>query len=277
MPLWKISLAQFDCELGQVQRNLEQMLSLTREAASQGARLIVFPECALTGYGYRSLEEAMPFAETIPGPSGERFANLCRELNCFVVYGLLEREGAKLFNALSVVGPQGTVGSYRKIHLPILGIDRFVTPGDRPFPVYDLGGLKIGLSICYDGSFPESSRILTVKGADLILLPTNWPTGGRHLVLPLAQARAIENHVYYAACNRVGEERGFRFFGASRIFDFNGKLLGELENEAGLLYAEIDPEAARQKQIVIIPGEYEVNRVGHRRPEMYTELSKKEG
>ena len=274
MSLWRIALGQFDCQFASPNVNLPTMLALASEAAKNGAKLVVFPECALTGYGYSSLAEAMPFSQTLPGPSTQAFEKLCREKNIWVVYGLLERDRDRLFNALALIGPAGFHSRYRKIHLPILGVDRFVTPGDQPFAVQDLGGLQIGMNICYDGSFPESSRILTLLGADLILLPTNWPTGGRHLVLPLAQARAIENHVYYAACNRVGEERGFRFFGSSRVLDFNGTVMTTAEEEATLLFADIDPELARQKQIVIKPGEYEVNRVGHRRAEMYQELSR---
>src|SRR5207302_9362026 len=143
------------------------------------------------------------------------------------LFGLLERDekGHKLYNACALVGPEGPASSYRKIHLPCLGVDRFVTPGDRPFAVHDLGGLRVGITICYDGSFPESARVLTLLGADLVVLPTNWPTGARSTVKYLVQARALENHIYYAAINRVGEERGFHFIGMSRIVDCEGELL----------------------------------------------------
>jgi 5-aminopentanamidase len=274
MSLWKIALIQMDCVFADIQANLKRIAAKTIEAAQQGARLVVFPECILTGYGFSSLEEAIPVAETIPGPSTKKLSQIADQHGIFIVYGMLERdsESQKIFNSAALVGPNGMIASYRKVHLPILGVDRFTTPGNRPFEVHDLGGLKIGINICYDGSFPESSRILTLLGADLIVLPTNWPTGARGSVLPLSQARAIENHVYYAACNRIGEERGFRYIGSSRVVDFSGTVLTTAENEETILYAEIDPEKARQKQVVIIPKEYEVNRVGHRRPEMYGPL-----
>ena len=76
---------------------------------------------------------------------------------------MLERDGARLFNACALVGPTGLVANYRKIHLPFLGVDRFTTPGDRPFAVHDLGGLRVGMTICYDGSFPESARVLMLQ------------------------------------------------------------------------------------------------------------------
>jgi predicted amidohydrolase len=170
-----------------------------------------------------------------------------------------------------LVGPQGQIGSYRKVHLPCLGIDRFTTPGDRPFAIHDLGGLRVGINICYDGSFPESARVLTLLGADLVVLPTNWPSGARGAV-KLCAARALENHIYYAAVNRAGEERGFRFIGRSQVLDFDGETLAEAGEGEEIILAEIDPERARQKRVVKIPGEHEVDRVGDRRPEMYGPL-----
>ena len=176
----------------------------------------------------------------------------------------------KLFNACGLVGPTGFVTGYRKAHLPCLGADRFTDPGDRPFAVHDVGGLRVGMSICYDGSFPESARVLMLLGADLVVLPTNWPTGAATTVKYLVQARALENHIYYAAVNRVGEERGFRFIGQSRIIDVTGELVAASEGDTpAILYAELDPERPRNKQIVKIPGKYELHRTADRRPEMY--------
>jgi predicted amidohydrolase len=130
----------------------------------------------------------------------------------------------------------------------------------------------VGINICYDGSFPESARVLTVLGADLVVLPTNWPTGARPAI-KLALARALENHIYYAAVNRVGEERGFRFIGQSQIIDPDGEVIAEAAGEGeDVIVAEIDPEQARRKRVVKIPGEYEVDRVADRRPEMYGPL-----
>jgi predicted amidohydrolase len=272
---WKIAGVQMDCRFADRARNLEFIQATLVEAAEQGARLAIFPECAVTGYCFESKEEAWPHAEPIPGPSTERLAALCRRLGIWVIFGLLERQekGQNLFNACALVGPEGTVISYRKIHLPCLGVDRFTTPGDRPFAVHDLGGLRVGMTICYDGSFPESTRVLTLLGADLVVLPTNWPGGARRTAKYLVQARALENHIYYAAVNRVGEERGFHFIGLSRIVDCDGELLASTDGDGEtVLFATIDPVLARRKQIINIPGKYEVNRVADRRPEMYGPL-----
>ena len=270
---WKIAGIQVDCRLGQNARNLDKMLNHLESAAGQGARLVIFPECALPGYCFDSREEALPYAEQIPGPAVESLGQACRRLDVFAVMGMLERAGDRLFNAAVLVGPQGLIGSYRKVHLPFLGIDRFNTPGDRPFQVWDLGGLRVGLNICYDGSFPESARVMTLAGADLVALPTNWPPGSECASEHMVATRAMENTIYYAAVNRVGEERGFRFIGGSRICDPSGKTLASEPGDGeAVLIAEIDPARARQKQLIRVPGKHEVNRIADRRPEFYGKI-----
>jgi predicted amidohydrolase len=273
MPTWKIAGVQMDCRFGDKRANLDKIRDELREAATHGARLVVFPECALTGYAFESREEALPHAETLPGPSSDLLSRDSRQLGVWAAMGMLERDDqGNLFNACALLGPGGEIASYRKIHLPFLGVDRFARPGDRPFAVHDLGGLRLGINICYDASFPESSRVLTLLGADLVILPTNWPTGARSTVKYLVQARALENHIYYLAVNRVGEERGFPFIGQSRIIDTAGEVLAAGGDGEEILYAEIDPLKARQKRLVHIPGKYEIDRVGDRRPGMYGPL-----
>ncbi len=262
-----------DCRIGDVAGNRKTVIERLRDASSQGARLAIFPECALTGYAFESIEEALPFAESIPGPSTDALAVACRETHTWAVVGMLERSGDAVFNACILVGPSGLVGSYRKIHLPFLGVDRFTKPGDRPFAVQEIDGLKIGMSICYDGSFSETTRILTLLGADLVVLPTNWPAGSESTIRHLVQCRALENNVYYAAVNRVGTERGTRFIGQSRLVDVNGELLASASpDEETILIAEIDTARARNKQIVRIPGKYMLHRLNDRRPDMYGPL-----
>jgi 5-aminopentanamidase len=268
--LWKVAAVQMDCKLGDVKANRQRIEAKLREAARQQARLAVFPECALTGYAFDSKDEALPHAEPVPGPSTDWLAGVCKELDIWAAVGMLEREGEALYNACALVGPNGLLASYRKIHLPFLGVDRFTTPGDRPFAVHDIGGLRVGMSICYDGGFPETTRILMLLGADLVVLPTNWPAGAESTVKHLVQCRALENHLYYAAVNRVGRERSTRYIGQSRIVNVNGELLASAgaEDET-ILFAEIDPAVARNKQIVRIPGKYQLHRLTDRRPDMY--------
>jgi len=275
MRTWKIAGVQMDCRLGDKVHNLERIRTFLAAAADQRAQLVIFPECALTGYCFESLAEALPHGEPLPGPMTETLAADCRRLGVRAVVGLLERPAGQdqLFNACALVGPEGVIAGYRKIHLPFLGVDRFTTPGDRPFAVHDLGDLRVGMTICYDGSFPESTRALMLLGADLVVLPTNWPVGAQLTIRYLVQCRALENHLYYAAVNRVGTERGFRFLGQSRLVNCLGELLAAgSEDREEMLFAEIQPETARNKHLVRIPGQFEVDRLADRRPEMYGPL-----
>src|SRR3954469_18210628 len=146
----RIACAQIDCVLGDPKTNLAKIISNMRAAAERDARLVMFPECALTGYAYNSLEEAIPFAEPIDGQSSQAIAEICAETGVYAVVGFIEAAGDKFYNAAMLVGPDGVVGGYRKVHLPFIGIDRFLTPGDRQFEVFDLPFGKVGLNICYD-------------------------------------------------------------------------------------------------------------------------------
>jgi len=266
----KIAGVQMDIQLGDVEHNLNRMIAFHREARANGAELTVFPECALPGYCFESRAEALPFAQTIPGPATQKFQAACQELGGAVIFGMLEQAGEKLYNALAFVGGEGLIGSYRKIHLPYLGIDMHTDYGDRPFAVQDFQGTKIGMNICYDGGFPESARCLTVQGADVIVLPTNWPPGAECAAEFTSNARALENTVYYVAVNRVGTERGVTFIGHSRICDPLGRTIADADSSSEtILYADIDLHRSRTKRLVRVAGKNEVNRIADRRPEMY--------
>ncbi len=272
--LYRIAAAQMDVQLGQVAANLDTMIERLEVAAATGARLTIFPECSLSGYCFDSREEAMPFAEAIPGPSCERLAAACSRLGAFAIMGMLESSGDKLFNACVLVGPSGVVASYRKIHLPFLGIDRFTDPGDRPFAVHSVGELRVGMNICYDSAFPESARVMALDGADLIALPTNFPPGAECMAAHVANTRAMENNVYYACVNRVGTEREFAFIGQSKICDPSGRPLAEaLHTNEEILYADLDIQRARSKRIVRVPDKHIIDRFADRRPEMYGRIT----
>ena len=269
----KAAAVQMNVKIFDKKYNLDQVLSRLEQATSAGAKLVVFPECALTGYCFATLEEAMPMAEEVPGPSTEKILAAAQALDCTVVVGLLERAGDKLFNAAAVVTPQGILGTYRKLHLPCIGVDWHATPGDTPFPVFATPQGKIGISICYDCSFPESGRVLKLKGAQILAIPTNWPLGSdswQHT----PPVRATENHFHVIACDRVGEERGFRFAGHSQIVDCNGTKLAEAgETEETVIFGEIDPAITDCNRVIRQAGTWEFDRIAARRPEMYGPLT----
>jgi predicted amidohydrolase len=267
----QVAVAQMEPKLGENERNLDAALARLEEAVAAGAELLVLPECALPGYMFGSLEEAMPYAEEIPGPSTDALEAACRRLGAHVVCGLLERDGDLLRNAAVLVGPDGLVGSYRKTHLPFLGVDRFTTPGDE-LPVFDTTLGRIGVEICYDLRFPEVTRTLALRGAEIVAHPTNFPMAAKVQTELITVARAAENRIFLLTANRVGKERWGEFCGWSQIVDPYGKRLAEAgETEEALLVADIDIEKARDKDYVI-PGEYELYLFGDRRPELYAAL-----
>ena len=267
----RVAVAQTEPKLGEKKRNLEVCLGRLEEAAAAGAQLLVLPECAIPGYMFDSGDEAMPYAEEIPGPTTEALAEACRRLDVYAVCGLLERDGDIIHNAAVLVGPEGLIGSYRKTHLPFLGVDRFVVPGEE-LPVFETPLGRIGLEICYDLRFPEVTRTLALKGADIVAHPTNFPMAAKVQTEVITLARAAENRVYLLTANRVGKERWGEFCGWSQIVDPYGRRLAEAgETEEALLVADVELEKARDKDYVI-PGEYELYLFGHRRPELYSAL-----
>ena len=241
-----------------------------------GARLVVFPECAVSGYGFATLKAAYAAAEMIPGPTTDALVTVCHETGAYAVVGLLERGDNKaiVYNSAALIGPEGVVGVYRKAHLPLLGVDRFTTPGNSGFCVWETAVGRVGIAICYDLRFPEAVRVLALAGADVIALPTNWPDGSQNAPQFVTRTRALENRVFMLACNRCGEESGFWFFGHSQITDLAGNVLAEADADEELCYAEIEPERARQKRIVLRPGTFELDTVGDRRPDLYASLVK---
>jgi predicted amidohydrolase len=267
----QVAVAQIDPQLGEKEQNLATCVARMEEAAAAGAQLLVLPECTIPGYMFDSGEEAMPFAEEIPGPATEVLERESARLGLYVVCGLLERDGDALRNAAVLVGPDGLIGTYRKTHLPFLGVDRFVVPGDE-LRVYETPLGRIGIEICYDLRFPEVTRTLALRGADIVAHPTNFPMAAKIQTELITVARAAENRIYLLTANRCGKERRGEFCGRSQIVDPFGVRLAETdEYTQTLLVGEVDVEKARDKDYVI-PGEYELYLFGHRRPELYGAL-----
>ena len=271
----KVAAVQMEPLILDKDGNLARCVESIRVTAREGARLIVFPECALTGYVFSSLEEALPVCEPVPGPSTDTIASLCAQLNVYVVIGLLEIDIDECYNAAVLLGPGGVVGKYRKLHLPCLGVDRFLSQGNIPHTVHETGLGSIGMGICYDALFPEHARVLALKGADIFVLPTNWPEHREHVPEHIIPARAAENMMFVIAVNRVGQERGTRFIGRSTIAHcVKGTVLarGSPDKEE-ILYAEIEPAEAREKHVVISPGAFEFDLFRDRRPDLYGVIS----
>jgi predicted amidohydrolase len=185
--------------------------------------------------------------------------------------GTLEvAEARQLYNTAVLVGPQGMLAKYRKTHLLCLGLDRHVEPGDIPLEPFDTPQGRLGLLTCYDLRFPEPARVLALEGAQAILLPTAWPAAAALYPNHVARTRAAENGVFLVAADHVGEERGRGYLGRSLIVGPDGEILAEAgTNEETLLVADVDLRRSDEKHLVFIPGEYELDLFGDRRPALY--------
>lgn len=269
----RIACAQLKPTIGDVHVNVEDASDAIADAAREGASLVVLPELATTGYVFESREEALALGEKVPqGPASARFLSLARDLNIYVVIGMTERDGERLFNTSAVFGPTEFVGRFRKVHL----WDRenlVFEPGDLGFPVFDTPIGRIATFVCYDGWFPESYRACVLAGADLVCIPTNWvPIPGQDPTAPamatyLCMASAHVNGVVVAAADRVGVERGQEFIGQSVIVNYTGwPLAGPASREkTEMLFADVDVEAARRARTWNSFN----NPVRDRRPESY--------
>lgn len=213
------------------EKNREQFEPLIREAARQKADLVVLPE-TLTYYGAgRSMVES---AEPIPGPSTEYFGKLARELNLYIVAGLIEREGHLVYNVAALLGPDGKLaGKYRKVTLPDGEIEAGLIPG-REYPVFETRFGTLGIMICYDGFFPEVARELTKRGAEVIA----WPVWGCNP--ELARARAAENHTYLVSSTYEDIARNWML---SAVWDHTGRTIGLAKDWGTIAIAEADLSA----------------------------------
>ncbi len=260
--------------LGDVAGNLARCLDQLRAAAKAGCAVVVFPECALSGYMFGDAAAAWACAETVPGLCTDAIAQACAEHGVHCVLGVLERDRDRLRNTAVLVGPEGLIGRYRKAHIACIGADRFTVPGDEPFVVHDTAIGRIGLQICYDWRFPEITRILALQGADIIAHPTNSPSGSRELAEFMMRARAAENAVFCLTANRCGSEAGTEFFGFSQIVDPLGRRLAEAQEAAVMLVADLDLALARSKTQAPGDSGYQVSLFDDRRPDLYGPLTR---
>lgn len=274
-PRLTVAGVQMDVQLGQIASNLARIGQLGAAAAARGARLIVFPECALTGYGFDSADSVAAAAVTPDSPELHPLAAWSRDWGAAIMVGTAWRQpDGRLRNAVLTFDQGRWVDTYFKVHLPFMGLDRFVVPGEQLHEPIEIGGAWVGIHICYEGGFPEVARSLALAGADLVVLPTNWPPGSGVSCRVIPSCRALENRVYFMAVNRVGEESGFRFIGNSSWSHPSGQEAERLsESDEGCLLATIDTAEARQKKLVIQAGSYEVDRIADRHPGLYGRLT----
>lgn len=250
----RVACCQIAPQVGEKEANLGKTAAFIERAASQGAKIIVLPELCSSGYVFETRAEAMSLADAYEdGQTTTVWAALAKNLGIYIVGGFAERSGTTLYNAAAVLGPQGRVGLFRKVHL--WGDENlFFTPGDLGFPVFATEYGTIGVAICYDGWFPEAYRACALKGAELVCVPTNWvPIPGQDptreaMANILTMASAHTNSMYIAAADRVGTERGQPFIGQSLIASYTGWPVGgpASATEETILLADLDLAQAKR-------------------------------
>jgi predicted amidohydrolase len=205
-----------------------QFAPLIAEAARQRADLVVLPE-TLTYYGLR--RSYVDVAEPVPGPSTAYFGELAKKHNLYIVAGLVERDRHLIYNVAVLIAPDGTLaGKYRKVTLPRGEIEGGLEPGHE-YPIFETRFGKLGIMICYDGFFPEVARELTNRGAEVIA----WPVWGCNPLL--AQARAVENHIYLVSSTYEDVSRNWAL---TAVYDHSGRTLAQAEKWGTVVVAEVD-------------------------------------
>lgn len=250
----RVACCQIAPEVGHKQANLDKTAEFVKRAAREGAQVIVLPELCSSGYVFESRAEASSLADSYEdGETTSLWASMARDLGVHIVGGFAEKSRGELFNAAAVIGPQGRIGLFRKVHL--WGDENlFFSPGDLGFPVFATEYGTVGVGICYDGWFPEFYRTCALKGAELVCVPTNWvPIQGQDpkreaMANILTMASAHANSIYIAAANRVGVERGQPFIGQSLIAGHTGWPIGgpASATEEEIILAGLDLASAKR-------------------------------
>jgi len=225
-----VALAQINCKVGDKKYNIDKMVKQVKRAKKKDVNLIVFPELSLTGYIVRDL--AYELSEPIRGPSTRLLEEVAKKEKAYIVFGMIERSEkahAVLYNTAVLLGPEGFVGKYQKMHLPTHSVfeeKRYFRPGYQA-PVFDTDIGKVGLMICYDIFFPEITRMLRLNGSELMVCISASPAVRRKFFEVLTAARAMENTTYLAFVNLVGIEDGLQFWGGSRLIAPNGSIISQ--------------------------------------------------
>jgi predicted amidohydrolase len=244
-----VGFYQFDPAFGEVKRNLD----LVQDRLShKHCDLMVLPELFATGYQFVSRAEVAALAEAVPeGPTTQRLIQVARDRNMCLVAGVAEQDRGRYYNSAVLVAPTGLIGRYRKTHL-FSEETLFFTPGDTGFLVWDLEKARVGVMVCFDWFYPESARVLALRGADILCHPSN-------LVLPHCPdamvTRCLENGLFSVTANRIGSEaRGGKkrltYIGSSEIVDPQGRILHRApRDQEEVFILEIEPTQARNKAL----------------------------
>lgn len=246
MTTLRVGLAQLSLGALDVERNVAHTVDAVEKAAAEGARVVVLPELASSGY---VLHEPLlrPVAEDVarPGPALTAWSGVAAHSGTTVVAGFPEIADGRLYNAVAVFGPDGVLcGHYRKLHL-FAGEQDVFSPGDLGLPVVEVDGLRLGVVVCYDLRFPEAVRIHALRGVDLVAVPTAWVGGFDvpDVAADIGQVRTARvmanvNATPLACASQVGRAGPFEFLGSSVLVDPFG--------------TDVAPPASRTEESVVV-------------------------
>lgn len=287
----KVAALQFSCSKD-VQENINKAEKMVKEAADNGANIILLPElferqyfCQEKRYDY--YDYALPLEKN---PAVNRFKEVAKELGVVIPVSFYERDIDRLFNTVAMIDADGRVlGIYRKTHIPddhFYQEKFYFTPGDTGFKVFDTRFGCIGVGICWDQWFPETARCMAVQGAEMLLYPTaigSEPildvdsSGHRRRVM---QGHAAANLMPVVAANRIGVETvkpckenagqssSLDFYGCSFIADATGDIIASAKQEETILYGEFDLDVLKEERV-------SWGLFRDRRPESYIVMTKK--
>jgi predicted amidohydrolase len=284
-----VAAVEFNPELFEFDRNIVRACAVIEEAAAHGAKLIVLPECALSGYIYKDLAQFLPYMDQVPGIGTDAIEKITKAHGCYVAIGIAEHDQATglTYNTGALIGPAGYIGKYRKSGLNPSDILWF-TPGNTGYPVFETELGNICLIICYDDTYWEPARVPALKGADLIayicasdrvFTELGPEAKANHSTIAAVQQLTAFNGLAMVAADRNNVESNpttgisVVYGGSASIWQADGERTGHLpatdenmtsSNPGQILYGEIDPARYLNDQKVTL---------SRRRPELYGDLA----
>jgi predicted amidohydrolase len=252
-------------------------VQLLGQAASRGAQLVVLPELCTVSYDFRTRADVQPHAEPLDGPTVTAWLDVARATGIYVVGGIPERAQGRLFNTAVLLGPAGTLGAYRKTHLYHFEREIFA-PGDTGFRVWTTPLGRVGILVCYDLRFAEAVRILLLRGAQVLCVPTTWTDRGKPEPWDergwcgadyLAAGHAYGNRLWVACADRAGHDGGVRTLGCSAIFAPTGMPVAgpASPDREDVLVGDVDLNRADGRRATA-----EMDLIADRRPDLYGDL-----
>lgn len=240
--MFKLSLLQFSIDYKDPESNRKKVNNMIKQACAEGSDIVVLPETWNTGYSEEIFHNIENFAETEDGPTVTMMRDAALKNDVYLVGGSIpELDNKNIYNTIFFIDREGEIiGKYRKMHLYSAMDEDVAFKNGTTMPIFDTELGKIALMTCYDIRFPELTRTYAVNGAEIIICVANFPNPKVNHWRILLQSRAIENQMFIAGCNRVGNAQDCSYFGHSMVIDPWGEILAEAGDGTAILSTYID-------------------------------------